>query len=305
MKSTKLTVRSIFKGVMLFAVAAFVMVNMVFYIFQEAFLLERYKLPEGYEEKIDVKPSFDASIAPPGKMLPATRGDWSPDEVAINFQKYESLVQPTNRILLYLHGNRGSVEQCRWEIEPFLREGYSVWTMDYRGFGKSQGVPTERRLLGDAKMVYEQILKSDEIDIIWGRSFGSGLATYLATIKSPKRLVLETPYWSLPDAACHNYPFLLPLMFRYRLPTYEYMEYVQCPVHMIHGTDDKKIYFESSTSLDELCGKLGISGKLYEIPHGKHNLRPSKDNPMPTDADFSSALISSLDLRSETSRKPL
>ena len=102
--------------------------------------------------------------------------------------------------LFYLHGNRGSMEQCRWEIEPFSNAGYQVWTMDYRGFGESQGAVSENKLLGDATLIYNKILKTDEIDIILGRSFGSGIATYLATIESPKRLVLETPYWSLPDA---------------------------------------------------------------------------------------------------------
>jgi len=180
--------------------------------------------------------------------------------------------------------------------------GYHVWTMDYRGFGESKGDVSENRVLGDANMVYEEILKTEQIDIIWGRSFGFGIATYLASTKSPKRLVLETPYWSLPDAAGYTRPFLLSSLFRYRLPTNEYLEYVQCPVHIIHGIADEKIDFESSTRLDELCRKFHLQGKLHEISGGKHNFRPSKSKPMQTDAAFETALKESLDLKFKTSR---
>ncbi len=264
--------------------------------------MERDKLPTGYVEKPELEPIFDGYVAPPGKPLPDRKSDWPPVEAAINYQKFDSLVQPAIGTLLYLHGNRGNMEQCRWEIEPFMKGGYQVWTMDYRGFGQSEGAVTENRLLGDAKMVYKEILRTEEIDIIWGRSFSSGIATYLATIDPPKRLVLETPYWSLPDAARHTRPILLPFLFRFRLPTNEYLEYVQCPVQIIHGTDDEKIYFESSTRLDDLCRKLGLEGKLHRIQGGKHNLRPSASEPMHTDAAFETALMECLDLNFELSR---
>ena len=301
-KRSKVTVSSILKRIPLFVVAVFIVVNAVFYINQDAYLMERLKLPTGYEESPELEPTINGFVAPPGKILPDSQNDWPPVEAAINFQKFESCTQPARGTLLYLHGNRGSMEQCRWEIKPFLDAGYSVWTTDYRGFGESKGALSENRLLGDARMVYEEILKTDEIDIIWGRSFGSGIATYLATIESPKRLVLESPYWSLPDAARHKRPYLLPLLFRYRLPTYEYIEYIRCPVHIIHGTDDEKIYLESSTRLDDLCRKLRLKGKLYHIPGGKHNFRPSTNKPMQTDAAFGNALMESLDLGFEMSR---
>ena len=301
-KRSKITLWSIFKWTTLLLVAVFVLVNTVFYINQDAYLLERLELPTGYEEKPELEPAFNRFVAPPGRILPNNKKDWPPVEAAINFQKFESFAQSANGTLLYLHGNRGSMDQCRWEIEPFLNAGYRVWTMDYRGFGESQGALSESKLLGDAKMVYEEILKTEEIDIIWGRSFGSGIATYLATIESPKRLVLETPYLSVPDAARHTRPYLLPILFCYRLPTIEYIEYVQCPVHIIHGTDDEKIYFESSTKLDDRCRELRLEGKLHKISGGKHNFRPSTKNPMQTDADFGTALMESLDLKFVMSR---
>jgi len=82
------------------------------------------------------------------------------------------------------------------------------------------------------------------------------------------------------------------------------MEYVQCPAHMIHGTADEKISFESSKRLDKLCGEFGLQGKLHEIPGGMHNFRPSEEKPKETDAVFENVLMESLDLKLEPSRKP-
>jgi alpha-beta hydrolase superfamily lysophospholipase len=296
------TLWSFLKWTTFLLIAVFVLVNTYFCIYQDTYVMERDDLPTGYEERSDLKPVFNGFVAPPGKILPDSTNDWPPVEAAINFQKFESLAQPAKGTLLYLHGNRGSMEQCRWEIEPFLRTGYHVWTMDYRGFGESEGTVSENRLLGDAKLVYEAILETEKIDVIWGRSFGSGIATYLATIESPKRLVLESPYWSLPDAARHTHPYLLPFLFHYRLPSNEFLEYVQCPVHIIHGTDDEKIYFDSSTKLDELGRQLRINGKLHIISGGKHNFRPAKNQPMQTDAAFETVLMECLDLHSEVQR---
>ena len=300
----KITRWSFLKRTMLFLVAMLVAYNAVFYIFQDAFLMEPKKKPTGYVERKDLEPALNRFLTPSGSVLQDDKNEWPTGVTAINFQKSVSPTQPAKGTLFYLHGNKGSMEQCRWEIEPFLDAGYHVWTMDYRKFGESRGPVNEIRLLGDAKMVYEEILKTEQIDIIWGRSFGSGIATYLASLNSPKRLVLETPYWSLPDAAGYTRPFLLSCLFRYRLPTNEYMEYVQCPVHMIHGKADEKITFESSKRLDKLCGELDLQGKFHKIPGGMHNFRPSEKEPKQTDAAFETALMESLDLKLEMSRKP-
>lgn len=152
-------------------------INTVFFIDQDARVMEPSELPTGYAEMLELEPAFNGFLTPPGRILPESKNDWTPGVTAINFQKFVSFTQPAKGTLFYLHGSRGSMEQCRWEIEPFLIAGYHAWTMDYSGFGESHGPVSENRLLGDAKMVYEEILSTEQIDIIWGRSFGSGIAT--------------------------------------------------------------------------------------------------------------------------------
>ncbi len=59
----------------------------------------------------------------------------------------------------------------------------------------------------------------------------------------PRMLVLETPYWSLVDAVRQKHPYIPSILFRYRLPSHEFLESVNCPIHLIHGTQDEKIPF--------------------------------------------------------------
>lgn len=95
-KRSKLTLWSIFKWTTLLLVAVFVLVNAVFFINQDAYLMERRELPTGYEEKPELEPAFNRFVAPPGRILPNNKKDWPPVEVAINFQKFESFAQSAN-----------------------------------------------------------------------------------------------------------------------------------------------------------------------------------------------------------------
>ena len=295
----------VFKRASLFVLALCVLVNVVFSLTQESFILEPNVDPPAFDKREAFeKAKVDEHLAADGSVLPKGANDRQAVDVQINFQKFISPMKPTRGVLFYLHGNKGSLDQCRSNIEPFLIAGYDVWTTDYRGFGSSRGSVSEAALLADALMVYNHILETEQIDIVWGRSFGSGIATYIAANgtadKAPKRLVLETPYRSIPDAARHKYPFLIPWLFRYEFPTHEFLEGVKCPVHIIHGTADEKIYFGSSTKLETRCRELGLDCTLHRIDGGEHDMRPSRSKgPRSTDAPFNEALRKSLELQGE------
>lgn len=246
-----------------------------FYLDQERWIFQPNTEPTGGEEIVDLEPALEGWLSPPGKLL-LSANETSSIEVAIHFQKFSSRRELAKGCILYCHGNRGNLEKCRWEIKGFLDEGYDVWMMDYRTYGDSKGPLSETALVNDARMFYDYLLQSgiDEKDlIVWGRSFGSGIAASVAANNSPKMLILETPYWSLPDAARRSNPLLLPFLFRYRLPTFEYLEFINCPVHLIHGDNDEKISHESSKALEGRCVELNIEVEPHLIEGGNHNLR--------------------------------
>ena len=232
---------------------------------------------------------LEPNVVPPGKQLnlkevrfePIVKGQ-NGGRAEIYYRKYVTTATPRNEIVFYLHGNKGNMDLCEFQIVFLLELGYDVWTMDYRRYGDSTGEPSEAAFKDDALDVYELITKElPEVPIIiWGRSFGSGVAASVAasvaaakTVKKPKMVVLETPYWSLVDLVRQKHPYLPPGIFRYELPIHEFLKSANCPIHLIHGTQDEKIPFNSSERLKVQCESKGNSITGHSIMCGKHDLR--------------------------------
>jgi alpha-beta hydrolase superfamily lysophospholipase len=258
-----------------------ILFNIYVCIYQESWIFEPDVNPTGYQPKNNLIPTSEGGLSPAGKLLSPPNETWSLHEVVIHFQKFSATTMPAKGVLLYFHGNRGDMKRCRWEIEPFLLAGYDVWTMDYRTFGESKGPLNETALVNDARMFYKYLrdkegVKEEDL-IVWGRSFGSGIAASVAANNSPRLLVLETPYCSFPDAATRRNPFVLPIVFRYRLPTYDYLDYISCRVHLIHGDSDEKIPYESSEAIAKRCTQLGVDVEPHLISGGNHNLRGEEE----------------------------
>ena len=198
-------------------------------------------------------------------------------EEEIHYRKYVTTALPSKGTIFYLHGNKGNMDKCEWEIEFMIKLGYDVWTMDYRGFGASIGPISELALKEDAKAVFDKLQENESSKpvIVWGRSFGSGVAASVvaAARKKPQMLVLETPYWSLVDAVRQKHPYLPPVVFRYELPVYRFLLSANCPIHLIHGTEDEKIAPNSSDRLFGHCLDQGVKAMGHSIMCGKHNLR--------------------------------
>ncbi|OUR92695.1 alpha/beta hydrolase [Flavobacteriales bacterium 34_180_T64] len=173
-------------------------------------------------------------------------------------------------IVLYLKGNSKSIKGWGKFAVDFTRHDYSVLMVDYRGFGKSTGRRSQKAIKRDLQVIYNKIKEQTNEDkiILYGRSLGSGFATKLASTNHPKMLILDAPYYSLTKVTARYMPFMpLSLLMKYPLPTYKWLKYVQCPIHIIHGTHDKLIPFKSSIKLSQINSKLT---KLHSVIGGGH-----------------------------------
>lgn len=172
-------------------------------------------------------------------------------------------------VVLYFHGNAGDLSSWGTTAEDFIPRGYDLLIMDFRGFGKSTGVISEATLFSDGLILYDSLLMEyDESKItVYGRSMGTGIATYVAANRNPNKLILETPYYSMKDLAGSMYPVLPTFLLRYPLHTDEYLPTVNCPSYAFHGTADEIIYYGSSLKLKELVPSL----TLITIEEGMHN----------------------------------
>ena len=201
------------------------------------------------------------------------------EEVNIPFSKTDTLnlvkFAPTDTakkgILLYFHGNKENVEHYARFVPFFTKHGYEVWMPDYPGFGKSTGELTEQKMysLGyEIKKLAETRFPDDSI-IIYGKSLGTAVAAYVASVGPCRQLILETPYYSIP-ALFRSYAFMYParMMSRYKLPTYEFLQDVEAPVTIFHGTGDWVVPYRSGVKLKQF---LKSGDQFIKIENGSHN----------------------------------
>jgi len=155
-------------------------------------------------------------------------------------------------VILFCHGNAGNISQRIDSLEIFRQLGFSTFIFDYRGYGKSEGKPSEIGTYLDAEgawdyLVREKKVKPEEI-IVFGRSLGGGVASYLTQKYHPRALIIESSFTSIADMARAIFPRLpLKLLLRFKYNTRERLRDIYCPVLIIHSPDDRTIPF--------ICGK--------------------------------------------------
>lgn len=120
-------------------------------------------------------------------------------------------------VTLFLHGNAGNITHRAPRIQEIVAAGSSVLMLDYRGYGKSGGRPTEQGLYRDGEAGFAYLLgkgyRADQI-ILHGESLGTAVAIDLATRRPCAALILEAPFTSAGDVAATVAPFIGPLLVR-------------------------------------------------------------------------------------------
>lgn len=190
------------------------------------------------------------------------------DGVIINALHFKS--KDPKGIILYAHGNAGSLSNWGDVSDIFLNYNYDLLIYDYRGYGKSGGNISEQNLYHDANVIYGELMKSynENNIIVYGRSIGTGIASKVASEHNPRHLILESPYYNLPDLAKKIFPFIPSFLLRYQFRNDQMIGAVKCPVTIFHGTFDEVIYFGSSLKLEKL---MKVKDKIIPIVGGRHN----------------------------------
>lgn len=157
-------------------------------------------------------------------------------------------------VVLFCHGNTGNISH-RLELLGILhRLHYDTFIFDYRGYGKSEGVPSEQGTYLDVDTAWRYLVEQREWNpariVILGRSLGGAIAAWLASKVSPRALIIESSFRSMPDLASDIYP-ALPVRWitRLRYPTQQWLASVKCPLLMIHSIHDELIPFEHGQAL--------------------------------------------------------
>lgn len=179
-------------------------------------------------------------------------------------------------LIIYYHGNAGSIGSWGHRAKDFLAYGYDVLIWDYRGYGKSTGkIKNERTIHADAEFIYDEMIREYEPEKISfvGCSLGTGIAARMASLYPSNFLILVTPYFNFKHTVDHHYR-ILPTSFvlKYHFNSNEYLAHVNCPIYLIHGTNDETVPYESSLLLKNVNQELI---NLTSIEGGAHNNLPT------------------------------
>jgi len=154
--------------------------------------------------------------------------------------------------LLYIHGNAEDLGDIEPLLEQFRDWGFSVFAYDYRGYGTSDGDPSERHAYQDAAAVYTYLTQNLKISpqqlIVYGRSVGGGSATELATRHPIGGLILESTFTSAFRVVV---PF--PLLPFDKFSNLKKLSKVRCPILIMHGQRDRTISVEHGRKLYEVA----------------------------------------------------
>ena len=173
-------------------------------------------------------------------------------------------------VVLYYHGNKENIGRYAKFVTTFTQNGYEVWMEDYPGFGKSVGARTEKKLYDQAMAVHTMAAGKYGKDsiILYGKSFGTGIAAYVASKTNCKQLILETPYYSIPAMfGCYAPIYPTTSMSTYKIPTNEYLKEVNYPITIFHGTSDGVIPYRCASKLKTV---LKPTDAFITIEKGTH-----------------------------------
>jgi hypothetical protein len=245
----------LFKRILLFVVAAGVIVFMGAYLLQEKFIFLPSKLSQEYVYEFDH--DFE-------ELFIETE-----DGARLNALHFKQ-EQPRG-IIVYYHGNAGDLSRWGEITSFFLQYNYEVLVMDYRTYGKSTGKISEKALYSDAQLFYnkaKELFPEGKI-IVYGRSIGTPIAAYVASRNDPKKLILETPFYDFKKLVKNKFPLVPVGLLKYEFPTANFTDDVKCRIVIIHGTDDGIVPFEMATLLYKTMPEE--ERNFVTVKGGKHN----------------------------------
>jgi len=174
--------------------------------------------------------------------------------------------------VLFCHGNGGNMTHRLDTINILNELGLNCFIFDYRGYGASEGKPSETGTYRDVEAAYKWLTKKKKIlpenIILFGRSLGGSIAAYLATKVEARALIIESSFTSYIDIGKKFYPYMpVRLAARFGYPTIDYVRSVHMPVLIIHSRNDEVIPFEFGLRLYDAANE---PKEFIEIS-GSHN----------------------------------
>ncbi|MBI4244980.1 MAG: alpha/beta hydrolase [Planctomycetes bacterium] len=179
----------------------------------------------------------------------------------------------SKHVLLFFHGNAGNISHRTDLMQEFLSRKIGVFLIDYRGYGKSEGKPSEQGFYKDAAAAYEYLVKDEKLRpdeiVIFGKSLGAAVAVDLAVNVRCAGVIIQSAFTSIVDMAKQIYPFVpVSLLVRTKFDNLSRIKLVTAPKLFIHSRSDEVVQFEQG---ERLFNEAVEPKRFYIIQNALHN----------------------------------
>jgi fermentation-respiration switch protein FrsA (DUF1100 family) len=180
--------------------------------------------------------------------------------------------EATERTILFFHGNAGNLSYRLDMLVAMHALPARVFIVDYRGYGKSEGSPSESGLYADARAAWRFLTDEKGIPpgkiVIFGKSLGGAPACELATEVSPGGLIVQSSFASVPAMARLVFPFMPGFLVTTKMDSLRKVPGIACPKLFIHSKRDEVIPFRQGRALFEAACEPKA---FYEVVGAGHN----------------------------------
>ena len=216
---------------------------------------------------------------------PVREVSYTPSELELDFEKvtlktsdglqlsgWYIPAEDSKLTVLFCYGNGGNMFHRLDSINIFHNMGLNCFIFDYRGYGDSEGEPSEEGTYLDVRTAYEWLTEEKKVSpddiLLFGRSLGGSIAAQLASKVEVRALIIESGFTSYVDIGRKFYPYMPVRWFaRFSYRTIDYVKDVHCPVMIIHSRGDEIVPFEFGLELYEAANEPKEFVEIF----GNHN----------------------------------
>ncbi len=190
--------------------------------------------------------------------------------VAIGADEAEEV--PADTVILWFHGNAGNLSYRYDLIVMLMTLPAKVLIIDYRGYGRSGGRPSEEGLYRDARAAWDYLLtergwRPDQI-VIFGKSLGGAPAVDLASQVQAAGLIVQSSFTSIPDMAAATMPFVPRFLVRTKMNSIDKIGAVHYPKLFVHGPKDEVVPYRLGRRLFDAAPE---PKRFHDVPNAGHN----------------------------------
>jgi fermentation-respiration switch protein FrsA (DUF1100 family) len=244
-------------------------------LFEEKFIYFPTKYPDGLWDVSQIETDE-------GKPIPEVEDCWFRAEDGVRLHGWYCSPSPKDagRVasqsggmnVLFFHGNAGNITHRIDLVVGLMEIPVDVLIVDYRGYGKSEGRPSEQGLYMDGRAAWDFLVAERGVNperiVLFGKSLGGAVAIDLATHIEPAGLIVQSSFTSIPDMAKQMIPFLPGVLIRTRMDSISKIPGIRCPKLFIHSPADEIVPYRFGRRLFDAASE---PKQFFEVPDAPHN----------------------------------